>query len=76
MVELRTQEQQLLSAIQTHGGKASVEQLIDACGFPDTAVMRTGLTLQEKKLITIHAEYQSVIKLTGEGESYAKNGLP
>ena len=76
MVELRTQEQQLLSAIESLGGKASVEQLIDACGFPDTAVMRTGLTLQEKNLITIHAEYQNVIKLTGEGEAYAKNGLP
>src|SRR5208283_3771887 len=76
MVELRTQEQQLLCALETYGGKASVEQLIDACGFPDTAVMRTGLTLQEKNLITIHAEYQNVIKLTDEGEQYAKNGLP
>ena len=76
MVELRTQEQRLLSALESLGGKASVEQLIDACGFPDTAVMRTGLTLQEKNLITIHAEYQSVIKLTAEGEAYAKNGLP
>ena len=76
MVELRTQEQRLLSALESLGGKASVEQLIDACGFPDTAVMRTALTLQEKNCITIHAEYQSVIKLTAEGEQYAKNGLP
>ena len=38
--------------------------------------MRTGLTLQEKNLITIHAEYQNVIKLTAEGEKYAKKGLP
>jgi phenylalanyl-tRNA synthetase alpha chain len=76
MVELRTQEQQLLSALESLGGKASVEQLIDACGFPDTAVMRTALTLQEKNCITIHAKYQSVIKLTAEGEQYAKNGLP
>ena len=76
MVELRTQEQQLLSALESLGGKASVEQLIDACRFPDTAVMRTALTLQEKNLVTIHAEYQSAIKLTAEGEQYAKNGLP
>ena len=76
MVELRTQEQQLLSALGSLGGKASVEQLIDTCGFPDTAVMRTGLTLQEKNLVAIHAEYQKVIKLTAEGEAYAKNGLP
>jgi phenylalanyl-tRNA synthetase alpha chain len=76
MVELRTQEQRLLSALESLGGKASAEQLIDACGFPDTAVMRTALTLQEKNLISIHAEYRSVIKLTAEGEQYAKNGLP
>ncbi len=76
MVELRTQEQQLLSALESLGGKASVEQLIDACGFPDTAVMRTALTLQEKNYVTIHAEHQNVIKLTAEGKQYAKNGLP
>ncbi len=76
MVELRTQEQRLLSALESLGGKASVEQLIDACGFPDSAVMRTALTLQEKSYITIHAELQNVIKLTAEGEQYAKNGLP
>ena len=76
MVELRAQEQRLLSEIESLGGKASVEQLIDACGFPDTAVMRTALTLQEKNLLTIHAEYQSVIKLTAEGEQYGKNCLP
>jgi phenylalanyl-tRNA synthetase alpha chain len=76
MVELRTQEQQLLSALESLGGKASVEQLIDACGFPDTAVMRTGLTLQEKSYLIIHAQYQNAIKLTAEGELYAKKGLP
>ena len=76
MVELRTQEQQLLCALQAVGGNASVEQLIEKTGMQDTAVMRTALTLQEKSLIDIHAKYQNAIKLTAEGESYAKNGLP
>jgi phenylalanyl-tRNA synthetase alpha chain len=76
MVELRAQEQQLLTALELLGGSASVEQLVDACKFPDTAVMRTGLTLQEKNLIKIHAQYQSVIKLTAEGDTYSKKGLP
>ena len=76
MVELRAQEQRLLSALESLGGSASVEQLIVACGFPDAAVMRTALTLQEKNYLTIHAEHQSAIKLTAEGEQYAKNGLP
>ncbi len=76
MVELRAQEQQLLTTLESLGGSASVEQLVDACKFPDTAVMRTGLTLQEKNLLNIHAQYQNVIKLTAEGEAYAKRGLP
>ena len=76
MVELRTLEQQLLCALEMLDGKATVEQLIGACGLPDTAVMRTGLTLQEKGYVTIHAQHQNQIKLTAEGEAYAKNGLP
>jgi phenylalanyl-tRNA synthetase alpha chain len=76
MVELRTLEQQLLCALETLDGKATIEQLIGACSLPDTAVMRTGLTLQEKGYVTIHAQHQNQIKLTAEGEEYAKNGLP
>ncbi|MCW3999170.1 MAG: phenylalanine--tRNA ligase subunit alpha [Candidatus Bathyarchaeota archaeon] len=76
MVELRAQEQQLLAAIEQQGGSASVEKLVDACGFPDAAVMRSGLTLQEGGFLTIQATTQSIIKLTAEGKTYAQNGLP
>ncbi len=76
MAELRTQEQQLLSALESLGGTATVDQLIQACGIQDTAVMRTALTLQEKSFVAIHAKIQNVIKLTPEGEKYAKDGLP
>lgn len=76
MVELRAHEQQILFALEKLGGKASVEQLIDSCSFPDSTVMRTALTLQEKSYVTIRAEYQNVIRLTAEGEQYSKNGLP
>src|SRR5271157_5583868 len=76
MVELRTQENQLLLALKTIGGKATVEQLIEKTGMQDAAVMRIGLALQEKSLVSIHAKHQNVIKLTAEGENYALNGLP
>jgi len=76
MVELRTQEQRLLATLEQLGGKGSVEQLIDICGLPETAVMRTALTLQETNLVAIHAQHQNALKLTVEGEKYAKNGLP
>ncbi len=76
MAELRTQEQQLLSALESLGGTATVEQLVQTCGIQDTAVMRNALTLQEKNFATIRAKIQNIIKLTPEGEQYAKGGLP
>ena len=76
MVELRTQEQQLLSALQSKSGGSTVEELIEVTKLQDTAIMRTALTLQEKNLVTIHANYQNNVKLTVEGEQYAENGLP
>jgi phenylalanyl-tRNA synthetase alpha chain len=76
MAELRTQEQQLLSAIEEQGGKATVEQLIDCCKLPEAAVMRNALVLQEKNFLAIHAATQYIIKLTQEGKTYAQNGLP
>jgi phenylalanyl-tRNA synthetase alpha chain len=76
MVNLRAQELKLLSALEHLGGKASVEQLISEAKLSDAAVMRTALTLQEKKLAKIHAEPQVIVKLGAEGETHAENGLP
>jgi phenylalanyl-tRNA synthetase alpha chain len=76
MVELRTQEQQLLSALEAKKGGATVEQLMETTKLPDAAIMRTALTLQEKNLVTIHATYQNKIKLTVEGKQYAESSLP
>jgi phenylalanyl-tRNA synthetase alpha chain len=76
MVELRLQEQQLLTALDKIGGSASVEKLVDQCNFPDAAVMRSALTLQEKNLLSIQAATQNIIKLTAEGKTYAKSSLP
>ncbi len=76
MVELRTQERKLLVSLERLKGKASVEELICESKLPDAAVMRSALTLQEKNLLEIHAEPQTVIKLNPEGKADAKNGLP
>ena len=76
MVNLRAHELKVLSMLEQLGGKASVEQLISEAKLPDAAVMRTALTLQEKKLVRVHAEPQVIIKLGAEGEAHAENGLP
>jgi phenylalanyl-tRNA synthetase alpha chain len=76
MVNLRTHEMKLLSALEQLGGKTSVEQLINQTELSDAAVMRTALTLQEKNLAQIHAQPQTIVKLCAEGETHAQNGLP
>jgi len=76
MVELRAQEQQLLFALNRQGGSAGVEQLVTVCGFPDAAVMRSALTLQDMGLLTIQAATKNLIKLTPEGKHYAQYSLP
>jgi phenylalanyl-tRNA synthetase alpha chain len=76
MVELRLQEQQLLAALDKLGVNASVETLVEQCGFPDAAVMRAALTLQEQNLLSIQATTQNIIKLTAEGKTYAQSDLP
>jgi phenylalanyl-tRNA synthetase alpha chain len=76
MVELRAQEQQLLTALNKQNGSASVEQLVKSCGFPEVAVMRNALMLQEKNLLTIQATTQNIINLTTEGQSYTQTRMP
>ena len=76
MVELRTQEQRILIVLDKLKGKASVEQLMREAKLSDAAVMRAAMTLQEKDLVNVHAEMQTVIKLTAEGQTHAKHGLP
>jgi phenylalanyl-tRNA synthetase alpha chain len=76
VIELRAQEQRILATLEKLQGKAPVEQLMCESKLTDSAVMRTALTLQEKNLVKIHAELQTVIKLTSEGETHASKGLP
>ena len=76
MVELRAQEHTILASLDKLNGKASVEDLICEGNLSDAAVMRSALTLQEKGLVQIHAEPETVVKLTVEGEGYARDGLP
>jgi len=76
MVELREPERKMILAIQKLAGKASVEQVIGESGLSNAAVMRTALTLQEKKLVKISEERQTIAELNDEGKIHAKKGLP
>jgi phenylalanyl-tRNA synthetase alpha chain len=76
MATLRMQELKLLSVLEKLGGKASVEQLTAEAKLSDSAIMRTGLNLQDQELVKIHAESRVLVKLEREGEVHAENGLP
>ena len=76
MVELRENEIRILAALEKLDGKASVEQLMAECELPDSAVMRSALILQENTYVTVHANAETRIKLTAEGEIHSENGLP
>jgi phenylalanyl-tRNA synthetase alpha chain len=76
MVELREAERKTLLAIQKLGGKASVKQVINETGLSDAAIMRAALVLQEKKLVQMQEERQTLIELNVEGKIHAKKGLP
>lgn len=76
MVELRENEIRILAALDKLDGKATVEQLMLECELSDAAVMRAALILQENELAKIHANVETRIKLTAEGEIHAQKGLP
>ena len=76
MVELRENEIRILAALDKLNGKASVEQLMAECELPDSAVMRSALILQENNYLKVHANAETRVKLTAEGEIHAENGLP
>ena len=76
MIELREQESRTLSAIKKLGGKTPVDQVAAETGLSDAAIMRTILTLQEKKLVSTQEDKKSIVRLAEEGKMYAKQGLP
>ena len=76
LVELREHEHRTLSVLAKLGGKASVDELVKKGGLPDAAVMRAVMVLQEKKLVNVRESKRTIVKLSAEGKTYAKHGLP
>jgi phenylalanyl-tRNA synthetase alpha chain len=76
VVKLREYEQKTLLALQKHGGKASVNDIIQASGLAHAAVMRAALSLASKNLVTVTEKKQTIVTLNEEGKYHAKKGLP
>jgi len=75
-VALRENEQKTLKVLGENDGKASIDQIVDLANLAHAAVMRAALSLSEKGLVKINEEKKTYVKLTAEGESYAKLGMP
>ena len=73
---LRENEQKTLKVLGEKDGKASIDQIVDLANLAHAAVMRAALSLSERGLVKINEEKKMYVKLTAEGESYAKLGMP
>ncbi len=73
MVDLREYEAKTVGALKKLSGKASVEQIVQETGLPDATVMRSAMTLQEKRLIQSSEKRQTLAKAgwQGIGAAYA-----
>ncbi len=76
MADLRLNERKVLLALKTLGGKASVDAVAGKSGLAHSAVMRAALALSKINLASIHERKEWALKLTSEGENYARLGLP
>jgi len=76
VVELRENEQKTLLALKELKGKADVSKIIETSGLVHAAVMRAALTLSEKRLVTLHKQEKTVVKLNEEGKQHTQKGLP
>jgi phenylalanyl-tRNA synthetase alpha chain len=76
MVELRAHELKILSALAKSPKDVPVDEFAAKNKLADAAVMRTALTLQEKGLVKIYANPETVLKLNAEGKVHAEHGLP
>jgi phenylalanyl-tRNA synthetase alpha chain len=75
MMILRKHEYQILSVLQKLGEETTIEKIVINTGFSESLVMRAILSLQEKKLVKLYQEKETIITLTREGRLSASKGL-
>ncbi len=76
MIEMRDNEAAVMRALQSSGGNCSFDELIVNTEQSSAAVTRAVTALQERQLVRVTESEQIILRLTDEGASYAKQGLP
>ena len=76
MVEMRENEASVMKILQSHAGNCSFDELIEDTKLGSAAISRALSSLQEKQLVRVTEAEETLLRLTKEGVTYAKEGLP
>lgn len=76
MVEMRENEAAVMRTLQKYGGNCSLDELTTGSKQDSSAVTRALASLQERQLVRVGESEQIILRLTDEGLTYAKQGLP
>ena len=76
MIQLRSNEAAVLTALKSAAGNCSLDELVTSSGQEESAVTRALATLIDRQLVSVHETEQITLRLTNEGVQYAKEGLP
>jgi DNA-binding IclR family transcriptional regulator len=66
VADLRENESKTLLALRDAGGRSTVDQIVQASGLTDAAVMRAALTLGTSGLVAVHEDKRTRISLNDE----------
>ncbi len=76
LVEISQNEARVLKTLIDSGGKAPPEDLARKSGLADSAVARAILNLSQNQLVKEKVEKKTELRLTDEGRTFARVGLP
>src|SRR2546428_6286966 len=76
LVEISQNEARVLKTLIDSGGKAPPEDLARKSGLADSAVARATLNLSQNQLVKEKVEKKTELRLTDEGVTFARVGLP
>jgi phenylalanyl-tRNA synthetase alpha chain len=76
LTQLRENEAKTLIALGKSKTSTKVDELIKSTGLDESAITRAILSLSDQALITIREKPVHVLRLSEEGRTYARLGLP
>jgi len=76
LIEMRENEAAVIRTLQSASGNCSFDELVANSGQSSAAVTRALTTLQERQMVRVTESEHILLRLTEEGQDYARRGLP